>query len=107
MSEDEKQAESTEISERKSAQQKALKVPTDALIDHLNRIAPESKCSFCGTGEYGVVPAPSGQTAGVVSVSVPRVQNLGVWFFFATCNSCGHTIFFNAPHIMKMMSEEH
>ncbi|MEE4332276.1 hypothetical protein V2J70_02145 [Pseudomonas alliivorans] len=86
---------------------KALKVPADALIDYLNRVAPDNKCSFCGVGEYGVVPAPTGGTAGVIATPVPNIRHLGVWFFFATCTTCSHTVFFNAPLAMKKMAEEH
>ncbi len=106
MNSDEK-AEDLSIAQRTEAQQKALKVPVSAVIGYLNRIAPDSKCSFCGTGEYGVVPAPSGGTAGVVSSPVPNVQNLGVWFYFATCTKCGHTVFFNAPLVLREMTKDH
>ncbi len=92
---------------RRNAQQKALKVPIEAVINFLDRLNPGSKCDFCKTGEYGVVPAPSGGTAGVVATPVPNVQHLGVWFYFATCTTCGHTIFFSAPMVHRAMATDH
>ncbi len=107
---DQPQPDGTRVSsneDRKAAQERALKVPIDAVIGFLNRISPNCKCSFCGVGDYGVVPGPSGGTAGVVATPVPNVQHLGVWFYFAICTSCGHTIFFSAPAVLKAMTTDH
>jgi len=81
----------------------ALKVPVEAVVDYLNRVNKDSKCTFCNTGDYGVIPSPSGGTASVVAAPVPNIQHLGVWFFLATCMDCGHTIFFNARHVLAKM----
>jgi predicted nucleic-acid-binding Zn-ribbon protein len=81
----------------------ALKVPVQAVVDYLNRIDKDGKCTFCHVGDYGVIPSPSGGTASVVAAPVPNVQHLGVWFFVATCMNCGHTIFFNARHVLAAM----
>jgi len=85
-------------------QGRALKVPGDALVDYLNRMSPDNKCSFCYEGEYAVVPGTGGSTAGVVATPVPHVQHLGVWFYLATCRRCGHTVFFNAPFVLAAMA---
>jgi hypothetical protein len=101
------EAKSTVDREKQEAAQKnALKVPVDALIGFLDRANPKSHCSFCKVGEYGVMSAPEGGTAGVVAAPVPNSKTLGIWLYFATCTTCGHTVFFNAPFVMHKMQDE-
>lgn len=88
-------------------QDKALKVPGQALVDFLNRVAPGNKCCFCSRGEYDVISAPTGgNVAGVVATPVPNVQHLGIWFFVASCDNCGHTALFNSKEVLESMTKE-
>ena len=106
MSERESQPLSEDGESLTESEDKAVKVPADAVVEYLNRISPGNKCSFCKKGEYGVIPGPAGGTAGVVATPVPHVQHLGVWFYIATCTRCGHTALFNTAFVLKAMTEE-
>ncbi|WP_412764684.1 hypothetical protein [Pseudomonas sp. NGC7] len=76
------------------------------LSELLNEIAPDSKCSFCHQGEYSIVPAPSDDNlCGVVAASVPNMQKIGVWFYVATCMTCGHAALFNAHFLRNLMDK--
>lgn len=98
---------SGEDSGRTPHQDKALKVPGQALVDFLNRVAPGNKCCFCNRGEYDVISAPTGGgVAGVVATPVPNVQHLGIWFFVASCDNCGHTALFNSKEVLDSMAKD-
>ena len=84
-----------------------LKIPRNALRDFMERLRPGRQCEFCKQGVYEAAPAPEGGTAGLLSTTVPHIKGLGVWFYSATCNTCGDTRFFHANKVRKLMSEPH
>lgn len=84
-----------------------LKIPRNALRDFMERLRPGRQCEFCKQGVYEAAPAPEGGTAGILSTPVPHIKGLGVWFYSATCNTCGDTRFFHANKVRKLMSEPH
>ncbi|MCE1009311.1 hypothetical protein [Pseudomonas monteilii] len=84
-----------------------LKIPRNALRDFMERLRPGRQCEFCKQGVYEAAPAPEGGTAGILSTPVPYIKGLGVWFYSATCNTCGDTRFFHANKVRKLMSEPH
>lgn len=91
-------------SENTPEQDRALTVSGRDLVEFLNRVAPDNKCSFCNRGDYNVISAPTkGGIAGVVATPVPNVQHLGIWFFVASCNVCGHTALFNSKEVLDAM----
>jgi hypothetical protein len=107
LSNDQPEQSSDESSDTDRSKNKALQVSGAALVEFLNRVAPDNKCSFCSVGEYTIIPSPSDEGfAGVVATPVPNVQRLGVWFFFASCKNCGHSVFFNAPFVLQAMAKD-
>jgi hypothetical protein len=81
-------------------QQATISIKAQEFLDFLNHHGPESKCVFCGTGEYTVGPGPDGEGALIVATPMPTHQSKGLWFFPASCNKCGYTAFFNA-HVVS------
>lgn len=92
--------ENPRIANRES-QEQSLKITTKEFLDYLNRINFDAKCSYCGTGDFGVAPNPNGDSAALVATPVPNHNGLGMWLFPATCVECGYTIFFSAPMVTK------
>lgn len=84
-----------------------LKVPREAFQDFMERMRPGRGCSFCEDGIYHAAPAPSGGTTGIVATPVPYLKGLGVWFYSATCDTCGDTRFFHANHVRSAMGDDH
>ena len=76
----------------------------DQLLDYLNRVNADAKCTYCG-GEYGVSRDPQNKNAALVATPVPNTQGIGMWFYPATCIDCGHTILFNASHVVHKLKE--
>lgn len=87
-------------------QELSLKLSPQQVVDYMNHLMPEAKCSFCHTGEYGVGYAPQSQYAAVVATPVPNKDGMALWYYPATCMSCGHVIFFNAMHVAETLSRK-
>lgn len=75
------------------------KITGQQFVDYLNSKGPDVKCSFCGVGEYGVSPNPSGDGTAIISAPAPNHSGIGVWFFPAACVECGFTILFSASFV--------
>ena len=88
-----------ETAARSDSDQQNLAVTPKQFVDYLNAVNRDAKCTYCGTGEYGVGADPTGKSASIVATPVPHVQGVGLWFFPATCMSCGYTILFHAPTV--------
>lgn len=82
-------------------QELSSKITAQQFVDYLNQKGPDVKCSFCGVGEYGVGPNPSGSATALISTPVPDHSGIGVWFFPAACVECGYTILFNASVVTR------
>lgn len=83
-----------------------LKVTPQLLAEFLNKIAPDSKCSFCGQAEYFVPTDPNGTSAALITAAVPHVKGLGAWMYMVICPKCGHTALFNAHHLAPKIIED-
>lgn len=81
--------------------ERTLQITPKQFVDYLNLHGRDTTCSFCKVGEYGVGPSPSGDTAALVAAPVPVQTDIGIWFFVASCLTCGHTAFFNAAMVTK------
>lgn len=77
------------------------KITADEFVKYLNEFGPNTKCSFCGNGDYGVGQNPTDSATSMVATPVPDHNGVGLWFFPATCLDCGHTIFFSATKVAK------
>ncbi len=87
---------------------KPFKVTIDAVRGFLERIRQGLVCEFCRDGVYDVAPYPTDQgLAGIIATPVPDMQNLGAWFYAATCNKCGDSRFFHAHTALAAMRSEH
>lgn len=85
----------------------ALTVAGEKLASYWNEQAPDRKCLFCNEGEYSLASSPAGDgSAAVVATPVPNMDRLGMWFYVATCNQCGHVTFFNSQVVLRKMSKE-
>lgn len=69
----------------------------------MNRVNPDAKCSYCQKGEYGVGYSPDGKGAVIIATPAPGHEGLGLWYYPAACVECGHTIFFNALTVAKLI----
>lgn len=67
------------------------------LVDHLNSITDDRKCSFCGIGDYAVPADPNGTTASLVAAPIPYMSTIGLWLYTAVCTHCSNVVFFHAP----------
>ncbi|MBC3196997.1 hypothetical protein [Pseudomonas poae] len=107
MSDDEKDFPQDEAQAQPGgSEHKVLNMLGEDLASYLNSLSPENKCTFCHVGDYAVAASPGNpDIAGVVATPVPNVQHIGLWFYVATCDNCGHAIFFNARAIVRSMSK--
>lgn len=87
-------------------QELSLKISPQQVVDFLNHCNPDAKCSFCQKGDYGVGYGPSGENAAVVAAPVPNQDGTALWFYPATCISCGHVILFNAITVAEFILEK-
>lgn len=85
---------------------KELKVTPAQLVKYLNDTNESAKCSYCGTGDYGVSSDPTGEIASIVATPVPHVKGLGLWLYTAVCTNCGHVVFFHAPTVATKVKGE-
>lgn len=98
------EGESTSGAGRK---EKMTQVPLERLQEYLDRMKPGLACGFCKNGTYKAVPAPKGDTAGLIATPSANIKKVGAWFYPATCNRCGDTRFFHAPQAYQAMAKEH
>lgn len=75
-------------------------------VEYLNSHGPNTKCDFCGVGEYGVGTNIDGEFAPLVAAPVPTHKHVGVWFFIAACVECGNTKFFSANQVVRSVFKE-
>lgn len=85
---------------------KALQVTAEDFVNYMNSFGEAIRCSYCGTGDYGVAPDPAGKGTAMVATPVPNFKGVGVWFYPATCQSCGHTIFFSASFVSRQIFKD-
>lgn len=80
-------------------ERKEFSVTPHQLVDYLNGINEDAKCSFCGVGDYAVPADPTGTKASMVATPVPHMQSVGLWLYTAVCGNCAHVVLFHAPAV--------
>lgn len=90
-----------------SLDQAAFAVAGGRLVNYWNERAPGSRCLFCRKGDYSLAASPVGDgSAAVVATPVPNMDRLGMWFYVATCNQCGHVMFFNSQFVLRHIGKD-
>lgn len=85
-------------------QEAVLNLDPRKLVNFLNakgKNGADTKCLYCGVGDYAVSPGPTGQGSAVVSAPAPNVKGKGAWFYIAICTNCGNTQLFSCAHVAQ------
>lgn len=89
-----------------SADRRERRVSADMLVAYLNKVAPHSRCAFCGEGEYAIPSDPTGESASMVATPIPHMKSVGLWLYTAVCRNCANVVFFHAPMIATQIFKD-
>lgn len=82
--------------------QKARTLTQKEVVDFLNGVNEEARCTFCG-GDFGVPPSVDGQHAATVKLPVSG-KDTYVLMYMAVCIQCGNTNLHTAGTVVDWLN---